>query len=97
MNVRQLTVMALLALASVPAVAAGPDAAERKFIRKGLGEGEVLLKIGKPDHEAVNRSVRGQPEEKTWTYFPHARDPQTLTIVRFQAGRVAEVERKISR
>ena len=97
MNVRQLTVMALLALASVSAVAAGPDAAERKFIRQGLGEGEVLLKIGKPDHEALNRSVRGQPEEKTWTYFPHARDPQTLTIVRFQAGRVAEVERKISR
>ena len=97
MNVRKLTALALLALASASAVSAGPDAGERKFIRKGMGEGEVVLKIGKPDHEAVTRSVRGQPEEKSWTYFPHPRDPQTLTVVRFHAGRVAEVERKISR
>lgn len=85
----------LLALASVSALAA--DARERGFIRKGMGEGEVLLKIGKPDHEAFNRVVRGEPEEKTWTYFPHARDPQTLTIVTFHAGVVTRVDRKISR
>lgn len=92
-----LAVAAALLLVSASARSAAPDAAERKFIRKGMGEGEVVLKIGKPDHEAVNRAVRGQPEEKTWTYFPHARDPQTLTVIRFHAGRVAEVERKISR
>lgn len=86
---------AALLLASASALAA--DAGERKFIRKGMGEGEVVLKIGQPDHEALLRAVRGQPEEKTWTYFPNARDPQTLTIVRFHAGRVAEVERKIAR
>lgn len=85
----------VLLLASASALAL--DAGERKFIRKGMGEGEVVLKIGPPDHEALNRSVRGLPEEKTWTYFPHARDPQTLTIVRFHGGVVAEVERKISR
>lgn len=85
----------LLALASVSALAA--DARERGFIRKGMGEGEVLLKIGKPDHEAFNRVVRGEPEEKTWTYFPHARDPQTLTIVTFHAGVVTRVDRQISR
>ena len=85
----------LLALASVSALAA--DARERSFIRRGMGEGEVLLRIGKPDHEAFNRNVRGEPEEKTWSYFPHARDPQTLTIVIFHAGVVARVDRKISR
>jgi hypothetical protein len=85
----------LLALASVPTHAA--DAGERKYIRKGMGEGEVVLKIGPPDHEAFHRAVRGQPEEKTWTYFPHARDPQTLTILRFRSGRVSEIERKIAR
>ena len=60
----------LLALASVSALAA--DARERGFIRQGLGEGEVVLKIGEPDHEAFQRVVRGEPEEKTWSCFPHA-------------------------
>ena len=85
----------LLALASVSALAA--DARERGFIRQGMGEGEVVLKIGKPDHEAFHRVVRGQPEEKTWSYFPNARDPQTLTIVTLHAGVVTRVDRKISR
>lgn len=92
-----LPLAAALLLASTSAEPAEPDAAERKFIRQGMGEGEVVLKIGPPDHEAVHRAVRGQPEEKSWTYFPHPRDPQTLTVIRFHAGRVAEVERKISR
>lgn len=95
MDLNRFAALALLSLASASAMAS--DASERKFIRKGMGEGEVVLKIGKPDHEALHRAVKGQPEEKTWTYFPHARDPQTLTTLRFQAGRVAEVERKIAR
>lgn len=85
----------LLALAGTCALAA--DAAERGFIRKGMGEGEVLFKIGKPDHEAFNRVVRGAPEEKTWTYFPHARDPQTLMIIKFHSGVVTTIERQIAR
>ena len=85
----------LLVLASVSALAA--DARERGFIRRGMGEGEVLLKIGKPDHETFQRDVRGEPEEKTWTYFPHARDPQTVTILRFHSGLVTDIQRKIVR
>lgn len=85
----------LLALASPSTFAA--DAVERKFIRKGMGEGEVVLKIGQPDHEAIYRSARGAPEEKTWTYFPHARDPQTLTILTFHSGLVTKIDRKIAR
>lgn len=87
--------LVLLACASASTLAA--DAGERKFIRKGMGEGEVVLKIGIPDHEALHRAVRGSPEEKTWTYFPYPRDPQTVTILRFHSGRVSEIERKISR
>lgn len=85
----------LLALAGVSALAA--DARERGFIRRGMGEGEVLLKIGKPDHEAFNRDVRGEPAEKTWTYFPDARDPQTVTIFRFHSGLVTDIQRKIAK
>ena len=44
-----------------------------------------------------HRDVTGEPEEKTWSYFPHARDPQTLTIVTLHAGVVTRVDRKISR
>mgnify|MGYP000963218884 CR=1 FL=1 len=92
---RRFVAALLLTLSSASALAA--DAAERGFIRKGMGEGEVLYKIGKPDHEAFNRVVRGEPEEKTWTYFPHYRDPQTLTIITLRAGVVAGIERKIAR
>lgn len=88
-------ILTLLALMSLAAIAA--DAVERKFIRIGMGEGEVLLKIGKPDHVAFVRVVRGQPEEKVWSYFPDSRDPQTLTVLSFHSGVVSKVDRKIAR
>lgn len=86
---------ALLALAAVAAHANDPR--ERGFIREGMPEGEVVWRIGKPDHEAFIRNVKGQPEEKAWTYMPHHRDPQTLTIITLRSGVVASVERKIAR
>ena len=89
--------LALASLSSVCLSALAADAAERGFIRKGMKEGEVVLKIGKPDHEAIVRSVKGEPEEKDWTYNPHPRDPQTLTILTIKGGVVTEVQRKISR
>jgi hypothetical protein len=92
---KHLAAFAALVLATSAAVA--QDARERGFIAKGMPEGEVLHRIGKPDHEAMVRNERGQPEEKTWTYFPHPRDPQTLTIVTLRSGVVAGVERKVSR
>jgi hypothetical protein len=95
MNALKLAAAALIASSCVPALAA--NAAERKFIRAGMGEGEVLFKIGKPDHVAMLRVVRGEPEEKTWTYFPHSRDPQTLTVLTLRAGVVDRVDRKIAR
>jgi hypothetical protein len=98
MNTLKLAAAALIATFSVSALAA--SAAERKFIRAGMGEGEVLFKIGKPDHEAMVREVRGEPEEKTWTYFPHSLDPQTLTVLTvltLRAGVVDRVDRKIAR
>jgi len=84
-------------LALVTPWAMAVDARERGFIRQGMAEGEVLFRIGKPDHESFIRNERGAPEEKAWTYFPHPRDPQTLTIITLQAGTVARVERKIAR
>ncbi len=85
---------ALLALCGLASAA---DANERKFIREGMHESEVILKIGKPDHETFVKNIKGQPEEKTWSYFPHSRDSQTLTIITFRGGVVAEIDRKIAR
>ena len=87
--------LATLALLATSTLAA--DTNERKFIRQGMPEGEVLFKIGKPDHENMIRSDKGHPEEKAWTYFPAYGDAQTLTVITFRAGVVAKVERKIAR
>ena len=95
MKLRNVIVINLLAFACVSAMAA--DARERGFISKGTPEGEVLYRIGKPDHEAFIKSVRGEPEEKSWTYFPHAQDSQTMTILNLKGGVVVNVERKIVR
>ena len=84
-------------LALTTSLSLAKDADERRFIRKGMKEGEVVLRIGKPDHETFIRNVKGEPEEKAWTYFPDPRDPQTLTILTIRAGVVDLVERKISR
>ncbi len=87
--------LSLLAVACSGALAV--DARDRGFLQRRMPEGEVLYKIGKPDHEAFVRDIRGQPEEKTWTYFPHPRDPQTPTISTLRAGVVSGIERKIAR
>lgn len=84
-------------LAGMNALTWAADAAERTFIRKGMKEGEVVLRIGMPDHETFIRNVKGEPEEKAWSYFPHPRDPQTLTILTIKAGVVEQIERKIHR
>jgi hypothetical protein len=86
-----------VALSVAAAGAQAVDARDRGFLRPGMAEGEVLLKIGKPDHEAFVSNVRGAPEVKTWTYYPHYRDPQTLTIITLRSGVIDNIERKIAR
>ena len=95
MSITKILFGAVLSVGSACALAA--DARERGFIGVGMAEGEVLFRIGKPDHEAFVVNVRGQAEEKAWAYFPDPRDPQTLTIITLQAGVVAKIERKIAR
>jgi hypothetical protein len=95
MQIAKLLLAPILCVSSVCAL--GVDARDRGFIREGMAEGEVFFKIGKPDYEALVLDSRGQPEEKTWTYFPHSRDPQTLTIITLRAGAVVNIERKIVR
>ena len=94
MSIIKVLVAALLCAAWVCAQDA--DARERGFVSLGMDEARCssgwASRITKPSSE---RQVSS--EDKTWTYFPHSRDPQTLTIIKFRSGVVANVERKISR
>ena len=83
-----------LALAAFQALAA--DVNERRFIRDGMSEGEVLMKIGRPDSESENSGGGAKVREKTWIYFPAPGDSQTMTTVVIREGKVIRVDRKIS-
>jgi hypothetical protein len=76
---------------SKPAERSG-NPAERKFLMPGIGEGEVVARIGRPDMStgAGRKTVR-------WTYLPAPQDPQTITTLTFELGRLIQVERKIVR
>jgi len=68
------------------------NAAERKFLVPGIGEGEVVARIGRPD-----MSTAGGRKTVRWTYLPAPADPSTITTLTFELGRLVEVERKVIR
>lgn len=61
----------LVALIATSVFAA--DASERKFIREGMSEGEVLMKIGKADSESNVTGGGAVVEVKKWIYLPTQR------------------------
>ena len=70
--------------------------AERRFIRTGMSESEVIQRIGKPEVDA--RASRKQGKDgKHWSYLPAAGDPDTITTLTIVGGLVANVERKVVR
>jgi hypothetical protein len=71
------------------------DAAERKFIREGMSEGEVLVKIGKPDSESVDSGGGAAVTVKRWIYLPTPADQQTMTTIVLRNGKVIDVDRKV--
>jgi len=73
--------------------AAPGNAAERRHLQPGMHEGEVMARVGPPDL----KSGGGGRKLARWTYMPVAGDPQTLTTVMFEYGKVIEVERKVVR
>lgn len=89
--------LVILCLAFAGSCALAADAAERKFIREGMSEGEVLMKIGRPDSESVDSGGGSKVTVKRWIYFPSPGDPQTLTTLTVRDGKVVEVSRQMSR
>lgn len=62
------------------------------FIRlqRGMTEGELLIRAGKPDHETID-AFRHEVV-KTYYYFPTAANPYT-TVVTLRGGRIVHLER----
>lgn len=69
------------------------DPGERRYLHPGMHEGEVMARLGPPDM----KSGGGGRRQARWTYLPVPGDPQTLTTVVFDYGKVIEVERKVVR
>jgi len=78
-----------------PKISSG-RAAERRFIRVGMSEVEVLRRIGKPEvNVAAGRKQR--KDGKHWSYLPAAGDADTITTISIAGGVVTDVERRIVR
>ena len=71
-------------------------AEERRFIRTGMSESEVIRRIGKPEVDTRGSRKQGK-EGKHWSYLPAAADPDTITTLTIVGGLVANVERKVVR
>ena len=89
--------LAILCLAFVATSALAANASERRFVSEGMSEGEVLMKIGRPDRESVDSGGGAKVEEERWMYFPAPGDAQTITTLTMRNGRVVRVDRQISR
>ena len=75
----------------------GPSAHERRFVCKGMSEGEVLAKIGKPDSESEDTGGAATETVKRWIYLPAPGDDQTTTTVVLKRGTVIQVQRDVTR
>jgi hypothetical protein len=71
-------------------------ASERRFIRTGMSESEVVRRIGKPEVDSSSGRNK-RKDAKHWSYLPAPGDPDTVTTVTIVGGQVAEVERRIVR
>lgn len=87
------------AAAPQPMSAAAPAASPVRgmdfdtFIRlqKGMTEGELVLRAGRPDHESVE-NFRNDIV-KSYYYYPTSSNPH-ITVVTLRRGRIVDIERE---
>jgi hypothetical protein len=65
---------------------------ERRHVKDGMSDGEVLARLGVPDLQTGKGGRRMR-----WTYMPAPADPHTVTQVHFVDGHVVAVDRKTMR
>lgn len=59
-------------------------------LQRGMTEGELLLRAGRPDHQSLDNLV--YDVVKTYYYFPTSANPYT-TVVTLRGGRIDELDR----
>ncbi|MEK6592114.1 MAG: DUF4124 domain-containing protein [Pseudomonadota bacterium] len=59
-------------------------------LQRGMSEGELMLRAGKPDHESVENFRHDIV--KSYYYYPTLSDP-FITMVTVRGGRIADIER----
>lgn len=97
MTLRLLVLLAVLwsgpaaAAEAPPADAPARGMAFEVYIRleRGMTEGELVLRAGRPDHQSVD-NVR--EALKSLYYFPTLSNPY-LTTITLRSGRIVEIER----
>ena len=79
----------------VPAPApAGPAVRGMEFdifirLQRGMSEGELLVRAGRPDHESLDSLG---DHDRTYYYLPTVANPYT-TVVRLRSGRIVSLDR----
>lgn len=68
----------------------GMDFSTFVFLQRGMTEGEVLLRAGRPDHESVE-NFRNYVVKSLY-YYPTIANP-FITVITVRGGRVADIER----
>ncbi len=68
----------------------GMDFSTFVYLRRGMSEGEVLLRAGQPDFESVE-NFRNMVVKSLY-YYPTASNP-FITVVTVRGGRVADIDR----
>lgn len=93
MLIRSLLLLAALSCGMAGAAEAAParGMAFEVYIRleHGMTEGELVLRAGRPDHQAIDNRREGL---KSYNYFPTPAHP-FLTTVRLRSGRIIDIER----
>ena len=85
-------IIAVPVAAPIPAAAGirGMDFNTYIRLQRGMTEGELLLRAGRPDHESVENFRHDIV--KTFYYLPTAADPYTTAVI-LRGGRIFNVER----
>lgn len=68
----------------------GMDFGVYMYLRRGMSEGEILLRAGRPDHETFEGGRNFVV--KSLYYYPTLSDPY-ITLITLRGGRVADIER----
>jgi hypothetical protein len=89
-----LTVTCLIAVLASSVAAGQVDLRDFGLIQQGMGEAEVLVRLGPPDHESFEGFTPNNLLIKSFFYFSEpGRYQEITTVIKFKGGRVVHKER----